>query len=67
MSLFWYVHGRLARRRYLYFEAKVYTESFDSQAEQLDLHKNKATDLLKANEGNVTLAMKAFITPSFGV
>jgi hypothetical protein len=44
----------------------VYTESFDSQAEQLDLHKNKATDLLKANEGNVTLAMKAFITPSFG-
>ncbi|KAJ6104563.1 hypothetical protein N7523_010883 [Penicillium sp. IBT 18751x] len=34
-------------------------------AEQLDLHKNKATDLLKAHEGNVTLALKAFITPSW--
>ncbi|OQD70579.1 hypothetical protein PENDEC_c022G03831 [Penicillium decumbens] len=35
-------------------------------ADQLDLHKNKATDLLKAHEGDVTLAMKAFIAPSLG-
>ncbi|CEJ55558.1 hypothetical protein PMG11_01810 [Penicillium brasilianum] len=32
--------------------------------DQLDLHKNKATDLLRAHEGDVTRAMKAFITPS---
>ncbi|KAJ5675504.1 hypothetical protein N7462_008401 [Penicillium macrosclerotiorum] len=34
-------------------------------ADQLDLHKNKATELLKANEGDITRAMRAFITPSF--
>ncbi|KAJ5173017.1 hypothetical protein N7492_005610 [Penicillium capsulatum] len=33
-------------------------------AEQLDLHKVKATELLKAHEGNVGKALKAFITPS---
>ncbi|KAJ5980377.1 hypothetical protein N7481_007675 [Penicillium waksmanii] len=34
-------------------------------AEQLDVHKSKATELLRAQEGDVTRAMRAFITPSF--
>ncbi|EPS30576.1 hypothetical protein PDE_05528 [Penicillium oxalicum 114-2] len=32
--------------------------------EQLELNKNKATDLLRAHEGDVTRAIKAYITPS---
>jgi len=61
-----------SRRRYIYFpfylhfHATVYTDPLHLQADQLDLHKNKATDLLKAHEGDVTLAMKAFIAPSLG-
>lgn len=35
-----------------------------NQAEQLDLHKSKATDLLRAHEGDVTRAIRAFIAPS---
>ncbi|KAJ6084133.1 hypothetical protein N7486_010933 [Penicillium sp. IBT 16267x] len=33
--------------------------------DQLDLSKNKATELLKTSEGDVTLALRAFITSSF--
>ncbi|KAJ5175155.1 uncharacterized protein N7482_001032 [Penicillium canariense] len=33
-------------------------------ADQLDLHKNKATELLRAHEGDVTRAMKDFVAPS---
>ncbi|CDM33724.1 hypothetical protein DTO013E5_1493 [Penicillium roqueforti] len=33
-------------------------------AEQLDLNKTKATELLKAHDGDATEAMKAFIAPS---
>ncbi|KGO60946.1 hypothetical protein PEX1_077330 [Penicillium expansum] len=32
--------------------------------DQLDLNKTKATELLKAHDGDVTKAMKAFIAPS---
>ncbi|KAJ6015469.1 hypothetical protein N7540_010060 [Penicillium herquei] len=33
--------------------------------DQLELHKTKATELLKLHDGDVVLAMKAFISPSF--
>ncbi|KAJ5090776.1 hypothetical protein N7532_009460 [Penicillium argentinense] len=33
-------------------------------ADQLDLHKTKATELLRAHEGDVIRAMRAFISPS---
>ncbi|KAJ5622338.1 hypothetical protein N7528_005570 [Penicillium herquei] len=33
--------------------------------DQLELHKNKATELLRSHDGDVVLAMKAFISPSF--
>ncbi|KAJ5465021.1 uncharacterized protein N7458_000707 [Penicillium daleae] len=36
-------------------------------ADQLDLPKTKATDLLRAHEGNVTHAMRAFIIPSIRI
>ncbi|KAJ5778113.1 hypothetical protein N7520_001359 [Penicillium odoratum] len=32
---------------------------------QLELSKNKATDLLRASDGDVTLALRAFLAPSF--
>ncbi|PVI00216.1 hypothetical protein DM02DRAFT_614552 [Periconia macrospinosa] len=32
---------------------------------QLELPKQKATDLLRANDGNVLMAIKTFITPTF--
>ncbi|KAJ5480724.1 hypothetical protein N7539_006618 [Penicillium diatomitis] len=35
--------------------------------EQLELNKSKATDLLRANEGDVNRAIEAFITPSIRV
>ncbi|CAP94519.1 hypothetical protein E8E15_000382 [Penicillium rubens] len=35
--------------------------------DHLDLSKTKATDLLKAHDGDVTQAMKAFIAPSMRV
>ncbi|KAJ5579821.1 uncharacterized protein N7459_005806 [Penicillium hispanicum] len=44
---------------------KVTAADVSFLSDQLDVHKNKATELLKAHEGNVTLAMKAFITPPF--
>ncbi|KAJ5935303.1 hypothetical protein N7466_004850 [Penicillium verhagenii] len=34
-------------------------------ADQLDLNKSQATELLKASEGDVTLALRAFLAPSF--
>lgn len=33
-----------------------------SQVEELDLHKTKATELLKAHEGDAIKAMRAFVT-----
>ncbi|KAJ5631403.1 uncharacterized protein N7484_011503 [Penicillium longicatenatum] len=33
--------------------------------DQLDLSKSKATELLKASEGDITLALRAFLSPSF--
>jgi len=37
--------------------------NFIQQVDQLDLTKAKATDLLKAHDGDATKAMKAFIAP----
>jgi hypothetical protein len=34
------------------------------KVEELDLTKNKATELLRSHEGNATLAIKAFIAPT---
>jgi hypothetical protein len=34
------------------------------QVEELDLSKNKATELLRSHDGNSALAIKAFITPA---
>ncbi|KAJ5095982.1 hypothetical protein NUU61_005338 [Penicillium alfredii] len=35
--------------------------------DQLDMNKNKATELLKAHDGDATKAMRAFVTPSVQV
>ncbi|KAJ6161467.1 hypothetical protein N7470_004863 [Penicillium chermesinum] len=38
---------------------------FPRQIDQLDLNKVKATELLRANDGDVVGALRAFITPVF--
>ncbi|KAJ5222404.1 uncharacterized protein N7469_008644 [Penicillium citrinum] len=35
-------------------------------ADQLDVHRNRATELLRAQGGDVTSAMREFVSPSFG-
>ncbi|KAE8373651.1 hypothetical protein BDV26DRAFT_271650 [Aspergillus bertholletiae] len=42
---------------------KVASEDISLLVEQLDLTKAKATELLKSNDGDAKLAIKAFITP----
>ncbi|KAL1989188.1 hypothetical protein VTN96DRAFT_3735 [Rasamsonia emersonii] len=43
---------------------KVAAEDVTLLVEELDLTKNKATELLKAHDGDATKAIKAFIAPS---
>ncbi|BDD61283.1 hypothetical protein MPDQ_000379 [Monascus purpureus] len=45
---------------------KVAAEDVGLLVDQLDLNKIKATELLKANEGDVQKAIKAFISPAVG-
>ncbi|KAE8349300.1 hypothetical protein BDV28DRAFT_141507 [Aspergillus coremiiformis] len=45
---------------------KVASEDVNLLADQLDLTKIKATELLKSNNGDAKLAIKAFITPVVG-
>ena len=40
---------------------------FDVQIEELELSKIKATDLLKAHDGDAEKALRAYITPSIAV
>ncbi|KAF7597281.1 hypothetical protein BBP40_008123 [Aspergillus hancockii] len=45
---------------------KVTSDDVNLLVEQLDLNKNKATELLKSNNGDAKQAIRAFITPVIG-
>ncbi|ETI29131.1 hypothetical protein G647_01584 [Cladophialophora carrionii CBS 160.54] len=45
---------------------KIAAEDVNFLVEELDLSKNKATELLRSHDGNASLAIKAFITPAVG-
>ncbi|OJK03936.1 hypothetical protein ASPACDRAFT_75454 [Aspergillus aculeatus ATCC 16872] len=52
--------GELVKKK----AVKVSTDDVNLLVDQLDLNKLRATELLKAHEGNVAQAIKAFITPA---
>ncbi|KAJ5731354.1 uncharacterized protein N7483_005862 [Penicillium malachiteum] len=43
---------------------KIMSADVEFLVDQLEVHKNKATELLRLHDGDVVLAMKAFISPS---
>ncbi|KIW98917.1 uncharacterized protein Z519_00580 [Cladophialophora bantiana CBS 173.52] len=45
-------------------KVKIAAEDVNFLVEELDLSKNKATELLRSHDGNATLAIKAFIIPA---
>ncbi|KIW12424.1 hypothetical protein PV08_09701 [Exophiala spinifera] len=48
-------------------KVKIASEDVNFLVEELDLTKNKATELLRSHDGDATLAVKAFIAPSVKV
>lgn len=48
------------------FFGAVFANGLHIQADQLDFHRNRATELLRAQGGDVTSAMREFVSPSFG-
>lgn len=48
------------------FFGAVFANGLHIQADQLDVHRNRATELLRAQGGDVTSAMREFVSPSFG-
>ncbi|EXJ76061.1 uncharacterized protein A1O5_00569 [Cladophialophora psammophila CBS 110553] len=45
-------------------KVKIAAEDVNFLVEELDLSKNKATELLRSHDGNATLAINAFIIPA---